>query len=77
MGRKEPMYSRTCHVDADLGSMIIHFCNKQDISFEATTDGDTIIISVYDYKSKLDLLYRWMLKTLHPLGGSQRGKNIN
>ena len=77
MGRKEPMYSRTCQVDADLGSMIIHFCNKQDISFEATIEGDTIIISVHDYKSKLDLLYKWMLTTLHPLGGSQRGKNIN
>jgi hypothetical protein len=62
----EPRYSRTCQVDVELGEMIMHFCNKQDINYETTYEGNTIIIEVDDYKSKLDLLYKWMLKTLHP-----------
>jgi hypothetical protein len=70
-------YTRTCQVDIDTGMMICNFCIKQDINFESERIGDTISITVHDYKSKLDLLYRWILKTLHPLGGSQRGTNIN
>ena len=44
----------------------MQFCDENDIDYDIEEVGSDKLITFVDTKDKLDKLYTWVLKTLHP-----------